>query len=54
MRAADCVCLGLDCVDASIGDSAVLTAMLDRLLYHGHLLKCGPCSWRTKKDAAEH
>ena len=24
------------------------TAMLDRLLHHGHLLKCGPRSWRTK------
>jgi hypothetical protein len=25
-----------------------LTAMLDRLLHHGHVLKCGPRSWRTK------
>ena len=23
-------------------------AMLDRLLHHGHVLKCGPRSWRTK------
>jgi transposase len=23
-------------------------AMLDRLLHHGHILKCGPRSWRTK------
>jgi hypothetical protein len=22
--------------------------MLDRLLRHGHVLKCGPRSWRTK------
>ena len=22
--------------------------MLDRLLHHGHVLKCGPRSWRTK------
>jgi hypothetical protein len=22
--------------------------MLDRLLHHGHVLKCGPKSWRTK------
>jgi hypothetical protein len=26
-----------------------VTAMLDRLLHHGHPLKCGPRSWRTKK-----
>jgi hypothetical protein len=26
------------------------TAMLDRLLHHGHVLKCGPRSWRTKTD----
>ncbi|MGA8669174.1 MAG: IS21-like element helper ATPase IstB [Terracidiphilus sp.] len=31
-----------------MGDSAAVTAMLDRLLHHGHLLKCGPRSWRTK------
>jgi DNA replication protein DnaC len=26
---------------------------LDRLLHHGHVLKCGPRSWRTKLDALE-
>ncbi len=31
-----------------LGDSAAVTAMLDRLLHHGHLLKCGPRSWRAK------
>jgi DNA replication protein DnaC len=31
-----------------LGDSAAVTAMLDRLLHHGHILKCGPRSWRTK------
>ena len=31
-----------------LGDTAAVTAMLDRLLHHGHLLKCGPHSWRTK------
>jgi DNA replication protein DnaC len=36
-----------------LGDSAAVTAMLDRLLHHDHLLKCGPRSWRTKTDAAE-
>ena len=31
-----------------LGDSAAVTAMLDRLLHHGHILKCEPRSWRTK------
>jgi DNA replication protein DnaC len=31
-----------------LGDTAAVTAMLDRLLHHGHLLKCGPRSWRTR------
>jgi hypothetical protein len=25
--------------------------MLDRLLHHGHVLKCAPRSWRTKTAA---
>jgi IstB-like ATP binding protein len=33
-----------------LGDSAAFIAMLDRLLHHGHVLKCGPRSWRTKTD----
>ena len=33
-----------------LGDSAAVTAMLDRLLHHGHILQCGPRSWRTKTD----
>jgi DNA replication protein DnaC len=33
-----------------LGDSAAVSAMLDRLLHHGHVLKCGPRSWRTKQD----
>jgi hypothetical protein len=33
-----------------LGDSAAVTAMLYRLLHHGHILKCGPRSWRTKAD----
>ena len=33
-----------------LGDGAAVTAMLDRLLHHGHVLKCGPRSWRTKTD----
>ena len=31
-----------------LGDVAAVSSMLDRLLHHGHLLKCGPRSWRTK------
>jgi DNA replication protein DnaC len=35
-----------------LGDTAAVTAMLDRMLHHGHVLKCGPRSWRTKSAAA--
>jgi len=31
-----------------LGDTASVSAMLDRLLHHGHVLKCGPRSWRTR------
>lgn len=31
-----------------LGDVAAVSAMLDRLLHHAHLLKCGPKSWRTR------
>src|SRR5438105_592402 len=31
-----------------LGDAAAVAAMLDRLLHHGQVLKCGPRSWRTK------
>jgi len=31
-----------------LGDTAAVGSMLDRLLHHGHVLKCGPRSWRTK------
>src|SRR5580698_462180 len=34
-----------------LGDVAAVSAMLDRLLHHGHVLKCGPRSWRTKTTA---
>jgi DNA replication protein DnaC len=36
------------------GDTAAVAAMLDRLLHHGHVLKCGPRSWRTKNQANLH
>ena len=35
-----------------LADVAAVGAMLDRLLHHGHVLKCGPKSWRTKMTAA--
>ena len=31
-----------------LGDTVAVTALLDRLLHHAHILKCGPRSWRTK------
>jgi DNA replication protein DnaC len=34
-----------------LGDTAAVTAMLDRLLHHAHLIKCGPKSWRTRESA---
>jgi len=38
-----------------LGDAAAVSAMLDRLLHHGHVLKCGPRSWRTKtEDGSAH
>jgi DNA replication protein DnaC len=36
-----------------LADVAAVGAMLDRLLHHGHVLKCGPKSWRTKITAAD-
>jgi DNA replication protein DnaC len=36
-----------------LGDTATVGSMLDRLLHHGHVLKCGPRSWRTKTAAPE-
>ena len=35
-----------------LGDVAAVGSMLDRLLHHGHVLKCGPRSWRTKTASA--
>jgi DNA replication protein DnaC len=31
-----------------LGDVPTVSSILDRLLHHGHVLKCGPRSWRTK------
>ena len=36
-----------------LGDTAAVGSMLDRLLHHGHVLKCGPRSWRTKTAITE-
>jgi len=36
-----------------LGDAAAVSAMLDRLLHHGHVIKFGPRSWRTKTDLPE-
>lgn len=30
-----------------LGDHAAVSAMLDRLLHRGHVIKCGPRSWRN-------
>jgi DNA replication protein DnaC len=32
-----------------LGDNAAVSAMLDRLLHHAHVLKCGPRSFRTHR-----
>lgn len=31
-----------------LGDTPAVSAMLDRLLHDGHVIKCGPKSWRTR------
>ncbi len=33
-----------------LGDTAAVSALLDRLLHHAHLLECGPKSWRLRRD----
>jgi len=30
-----------------LGDTAAVSALLDRLLHHAHVITCGPRSWRT-------
>ena len=35
-----------------LGDTAAVSSMLDRLLHHGHVIKFGPKSWRTKAFVA--
>lgn len=31
-----------------LGDTAAVSALLDRLLHHSHVLQCGPRSYRTQ------
>jgi DNA replication protein DnaC len=31
-----------------LGGTAAVSALLDRVLHHGHVLTCGPRSWRTR------
>lgn len=35
------------------GDAPAVTTMLDRLLHHGHVVKCGARSWRTRRHVAQ-
>jgi DNA replication protein DnaC len=35
-----------------LGDTAAVSALLDRLLHHAHVLQCGPRSWRTQHAAS--
>jgi DNA replication protein DnaC len=37
-----------------LGDTPAVAGMLDRLLEHGHVLKCGPRSWRTRHHGSLH
>ncbi len=32
-----------------LGDTAAVSALLDRLLHHAHVLQCGPKSWRMQR-----
>lgn len=36
-----------------LGDTAAVSALLDRLLHHAHVLTCGPRSWRTRLHGGE-
>ena len=35
-----------------LGDVAAVGALLDRLLHHAHVLRCGPRSWRMQEHAS--
>ena len=42
----------IDLVSTLVTDE--LTRRGDRLLHHGHVIKCGPRSWRTKNQGNLH
>lgn len=35
------------------GDTAAVSALLDRLLHHAHVLQCGPRSWRMQRKGPQ-
>lgn len=35
-----------------LGDPTAVTAIVDRLIHHAHILKCGPRSWRMENNLA--
>jgi len=37
-----------------LGDTAAVSALLDRLLHHAHVLRCGPKSWRMQRGREGH
>ena len=37
-----------------LGDNAAVSALLDRILHHGHVLKCGPRSYRMRQTKDLH
>ena len=36
-----------------LGDTTAVSALLDRLLHHAHVVQCGPRSWRMQRKANE-
>jgi len=36
-----------------LGDTAAVSALLDRLLHHAHVLQCGPKSWRMQRKSLQ-
>jgi DNA replication protein DnaC len=36
-----------------LGDTTAVSALLDRLLHHAHVVQCGPRSWRMLRKAGE-
>ena len=36
-----------------LGDTTAVSALLDRLLHHAHVVQCGPRSWRMQRKGSE-